>query len=84
MAAYGLYSHIRTNRVRSVILIVGLFFLLLLLTFAGSLIASVFLRRRRAARLSALGARQNTIAAIPFVAIGTLIWLWIAWLFTSA
>ena len=41
MAAYGLYSHIRANRVRSVFLIAGLFFLVYLLAFAGSLIAAV-------------------------------------------
>jgi heat shock protein HtpX len=81
MAAYGLYSHIRTNRVRSVILIVGLFFLLLLLTFAGSLIASVFFEGDAPLDYLLWVARQHTLAAIPFVAVGTLVWLWIAWLF---
>jgi heat shock protein HtpX len=81
MAAYGLYSHIRTNRVRSVILIVGLFFLLLLLTFAGSLIASVFFEGDAPLDYLLWVARQRTLAAIPFVAVGTLVWLWIAWLF---
>jgi heat shock protein HtpX len=81
MAAYGLYSHIRANRIRSIFLIAGLFFLLLLLTFAGSLIASVFFEGDAPLDYLLSSARQNTIVAIPFVAIGTLIWLWIAWLF---
>jgi heat shock protein HtpX len=81
MAAYGLYSHIRANRIRSIFLIAGLFFLLLLLTFAGSLIASVFFEGDAPLDYLLSSARQNTIIAIPFVAIGTLVWLWIAWLF---
>jgi heat shock protein HtpX len=36
-AAYGLYGHIRSNRTRSAILIVGLFFLVYLLVFAFTL-----------------------------------------------
>ena len=39
MAAYGLYTHIQSNRRRSVILLIGLFFLVYLLVFAGALIA---------------------------------------------
>ena len=37
MAAYGLYTHIRANRRRSIILLVGLFFLVYVLVFAGAL-----------------------------------------------
>jgi heat shock protein HtpX len=81
MAAYGLYTHIRANRVRSTVLIVGLFFLLLLLTFAGSLIASVLVEGDAPLDYLLWVARQNTISPIPFVAVGTAIWLWIAWLF---
>ncbi len=39
MAAYGLYTHIRSNRRRSVALLIGLFLLVYLMTFAGALIA---------------------------------------------
>jgi heat shock protein HtpX len=81
MPAYGLYTHIRANRVRSIVLIAGLFFLLLLLTFAGSLVASVFLYGDAPLDILIEDARQNTIRAIPFVAIGTALWLGIAWLF---
>jgi heat shock protein HtpX len=81
MPAYGLYTHIRANRIRSVVLIVGLFLLLLLLTFAGSLVASVYFYGDAPLDILIEDARQNTIVATPFVAIGTAIWLWIAWLF---
>jgi heat shock protein HtpX len=81
MAAYGLYSHIRTNRVRSVILIVGLFLLLLLLTYAGSLIAAAMFEGDAPLDYLLWVAQRNTLAALPFVAIGTAIWLWIAWIF---
>ena len=37
MAAYGLYTQIRANRRRSILLLIGLFFLVYLLVFAGAL-----------------------------------------------
>ena len=52
MAAYGLYTHIQSNRRRSIALLIGLFLLVYVLVFAGALLAEV-LSRRRAARLSA-------------------------------
>ncbi len=39
MAAYGLYTHIQSNRRRSVLLLIGLFFLVYLMVFAGALLA---------------------------------------------
>jgi heat shock protein HtpX len=38
MAAYGLYTHIQANKRRSVALIVGLFFLVYVLVFAGAVL----------------------------------------------
>ena len=35
MAAYGLYTHIQSNRRRSILLLIGLFFLVYLMVFAG-------------------------------------------------
>ena len=37
--AYGLYTHIRGNRIRSAFLLIGLFFLIYVLVFAGALVA---------------------------------------------
>jgi heat shock protein HtpX len=81
MAAFGLYSHIRANRTRSVFLIAGLFFLVYLMTFAGSLIAAVFAEGDAPLDYLLQVARGYFLPAIPFVTIGTLIWLWIAWQF---
>ena len=37
MAAYGLYTHIRSNRIRSVLLLAGLFLLIYVIVFALAL-----------------------------------------------
>ena len=39
MAAYGLYSHIESNKRRSIVLLAGLFGLVYLLVYAGALLA---------------------------------------------
>ena len=39
MAAYGLYSHIESNKRRSILLLAGLFALVYLLIYAGALVA---------------------------------------------
>ena len=39
MAAYGLYTHIQSNKRRSIALLIGLFFLVYVLVFAGALLA---------------------------------------------
>jgi heat shock protein HtpX len=83
MAAYGLYTHIRANRTRSVLLLAGLFFLVYLLTFAGALMAEAF---GGDASLEWLlrAAFQDLLAALPFVTIGTLVWILIAYRFHQA
>ena len=40
MAAYGLYSHVQSNRRRSIALLIGLFFLVYVLVYAGALMAA--------------------------------------------
>lgn len=81
MAAYGLYTHIRSNRRRSIALLIGLFFLVFLMTFAGALIAEAFLDNR--ASFDAIVARAwgDLIGSAPFVAIGTALWILIAYRF---
>ena len=49
MSAFGLYTHIQSNRRRSIALLIGLFFLIYLLVYAGALGAEVMLSRRCAA-----------------------------------
>ena len=47
MAAYGLYTHIASNKFRSMLLLGGLFLLIYVLVFAGALLAEVFLHNDR-------------------------------------
>jgi hypothetical protein len=39
MAAYGLYTHIQSNKRRSIALLIGLFILVYVMVFAGALLA---------------------------------------------
>src|SRR5262245_21868979 len=82
--AYGLYSHIQSNRRRSVFLLIGLFFLVYVLTYAGALAAEVVFGGD--ARLDFLlrTAWRNTIYSFPFVTLGTLLWILIAYKFNQA
>ena len=43
MAAYGLYTHIASNKFRSMLLLAGLFLLIYVLVFAGALLAEVLI-----------------------------------------
>jgi len=81
MPAYGLYSHIRANRIRSIVLIVGLLLLVYLMSFAGGIIAAVFAVGDAPLDYLIDVARGYFLSSLPVVTIGTLIWLWIAWQF---
>lgn len=81
MAAYGLYTHIRQNRIRSIFLIAGLFVLVYLLSFAGGLLAAVMTEGDAPLEYLLWVARYYFFSSFPFVTVGTLVWLWIAYLF---
>jgi heat shock protein HtpX len=78
--AYGLYSHIQSNRRRSIALLIGLFFLVYVMTYAGALLAEAMLGD---ARLEFLLQRalQDTIYSLPWVTAGTILWILIAYKF---
>ncbi len=80
MAAYGLYSHIQSNKRRSVALLIGLFFLVYVMVFAGALLAEALTVD---APLDYLfrAAQFDFIKALPFATIGTVIWIAIAYKF---
>ena len=64
-AAYGLYTHIQSNKRRSIALLLGLFFLVYLMVFAGALLAEGA-DAGRLARLAACARRwQDLIWAAP-------------------
>src|SRR5438067_8961889 len=80
MAAYGLYTHIQANKRRSIVLLVGLFFLVYLLVYAGALVGEAFttdappdvLIRR---------ALTDALYAAPWATVGTALWILIAYKF---
>ncbi len=80
MAAYGLYSHIQSNRRRSVALLVALFFLVYVLIYAGALTAEAL---SVDADLNTLMQRawRDLISAAPLATLGTALWIVIAYFF---
>jgi len=80
MAAYGLYSHIQSNRRRSLALLIGLFFLVYVLVYAGALAGEALSAN---ADLDTLMQRawSDLIAAAPLATLGTALWVVIAYYF---
>jgi heat shock protein HtpX len=81
--AYGLYSHIQSNRRRSIILLVGLFGLVYVLVYAGALAGEALTVDASLPWLLAK-ARADFFMAAPFATIGTALWIAIAWRFHQA
>ena len=82
-AAYGLYTHIQSNRRRSIALLIGLFFLVYVMVYAGALLAEAMSRE---ASLDWLlrSAWRNSLYAAPFATLGTALWILIAYKFHQA
>jgi heat shock protein HtpX len=80
MAAYGLYTHIRANRVRSVALLIGLFFLIYVMVFAGALLAEALLGDASLGWLIA-AAWRDMLMAVPVATVAGAIWILIAYKF---
>ncbi len=80
MAAYGLYSHIQSNKRRSIALLIGLFFLVYVMVYAGALLAEAFTGD---ASLDWLlqAAWRDLLWASPFATAGTAVWILIAYRF---
>ena len=80
MAAYGLYSHIQSNRRRSIALLVGLFLLVYVLVYAGALVAEGLSIDADINTLM-LRAWRDLISAVPVATLGTALWVVIAYFF---
>jgi len=80
MAAYGLYSHIQSNRRRSIALLIGLFFLVYVLVYAGALLAAALSFEADLNTLMQI-AWIDLFKAAPFATIGTAVWIVIAYYF---
>ena len=81
MAAFGLYSHIQSNKRRSVVLIVGLFFLVYVMTYAGALLAEALLGNDAPLDVLLRRAWVHLIYAVPWATLGTLVWIAVAYKF---
>jgi heat shock protein HtpX len=82
-AAYGLYTHIQSNKRRSIALLLGLFFLVYLMVFAGALLAEGITQE---ASLDWLlrKAWLDLLWASPIATIGTAVWIAIAYFFSQS
>jgi heat shock protein HtpX len=80
MAAYGLYTHIQSNKRRSVALLIGLFALVYVLVYAGALLAEALSVN---APLDSLlrAAVYDWVKAAPFATVGAVVWIFIAYRF---
>src|ERR1043166_376446 len=82
-AAYGLYTHIQSNRRRSVALLLGLFFLVYVMVFAGALAAEA-MQWDASLQWLLRKAWSDLLWAAPFATAGTAIWIWIAYKFNQS
>jgi len=82
MAAYGLYSHIQSNRRRSIALLIGLFFLVYVLVYAGALLAAALSLDTDLNTLMRI-AWFDLIKAAPFATIGAAAWIVIGYYFNQ-
>jgi heat shock protein HtpX len=80
MAAYGLYTHIQSNRRRSIILLAGLFVLIYVLVYAGALVAEALSVNADLNTLLRL-AWTDLVSAAPVATLGTAAWVVIAYYF---
>ena len=78
--AYGLYSHIRSNRRRSIALLIGLFFLVYIMVFAGALAAEAMIGDASLDWLLRAAWRDFQIA-LPWATLGAALWIVIAYKF---
>src|SRR5262245_22896739 len=79
-AAFGLYTHIQSNKRRSIALLIGLFFLIYLLTYAGALVAEVLIGDAPLVYLLR-AAWQDFLRVWPWATAGTAAWIVIAYYF---
>jgi heat shock protein HtpX len=80
MAAYGLYTHIQSNKRRSIALLVGLFFLVYLLVYAGALLGEALTIDASPDELLRR-ALYDALYAAPWATLGTALWILIAYKF---
>jgi heat shock protein HtpX len=81
MAAYGLYTHIASNKLRSVLLLAGLFVLVYVMVYAGALLIEVINDSRRPADYYLTVALYDVIRTLPYSTGAAALWIVIAYIF---
>src|ERR1700749_4400602 len=82
-AAYGLYTHIQSNKRRSIALLLGLFFLVYVMVYAGALLAEA-LNRDAPIDWLMRKAWVDRLRASPWATLGTAAWIAIAYFFNQS
>src|SRR6202041_2036927 len=81
MAAYGLYTHIQSNRFRSMLLLAGLFLLVYVIVYAGALIIEVLNNGGAPVDYYLRVALSDVIPPLPFSTGAAALWIVIAYFF---
>jgi heat shock protein HtpX len=81
MAAYGLYTHIASNKFRSMLLLAGLFALVYVLVYAGALVAEVVINGNETVAYYLSRAFADLLKAAPFATVAAVAWIIIAYFF---
>jgi heat shock protein HtpX len=81
MAAYGLYTHIASNKFRSMLLLAGLFVLVYVMVYAGALIAEVVINSGAPVDYYLMAAARDLVTAFPYATGGAVLWIVIAYFF---
>ncbi len=81
MAAYGLYTHIASNKFRSMLLLAGLFALVYVLVYAGALVAEVVINGNETVAYYLSRAFADLLKAAPFATVAAIAWIIIAYFF---
>src|SRR5260370_15798707 len=81
MAAYGLYTHIASNKFRSMLLLAGLFALVYVVVYAGALIIEVLGNGGATIDYYLAAALRDLIWSLPYSTGAALLWVVIAYFF---
>jgi heat shock protein HtpX len=81
MAAYGLYTHIASNKFRSMLLLAGLFVLVYVMVYAAALIAEVMIDSGRSVDYYLAAASRDLVKDFPLATGAAALWIVIAYFF---
>src|SRR4030081_2486780 len=81
MAGSALYTHIASNKFRSMLLLAGLFVLIYVLVYAGALIAEVVINSDASVDYYVVAASRDLVKAFPYATGAAVLWIVIAYFF---